>query len=108
MLRFDIFSYTIFPNWYIVNGIDTDYISLFHIQHLLDLCLVNQNTLPDYINYLLDIPQVVDIIKKCVLSSKTEIKKILNMAQRNDISVYAGNNIPIGEYGRKKRDQTST
>ena len=56
---------------------------------------------------MLDIPQVVDIIKKWGLSSKTDIKKMLNMAQRNEISVDLVNMIPIREDGRKKIDQTS-
>ena len=36
---------------------------------------------------LYEIPQVVNIINKCGLSSKTEIKKMLKMARRNDIGV---------------------
>ena len=56
---------------------------------------------------LLDIPQVVEIIKKYGLSIKTKIKKMLNMAWINDIRVNVVNKIPMREYGRKKRDQTS-
>ena len=44
---------------------------------------------------LLDIPQVVEIIKKCGLSSKMEIKEMPKMAQKNDISVNVINKIPI-------------
>ena len=54
---------------------------------------------------LLQIPQVFEIIKKCGIISKTEIKKMLNMARRNDISSDVVNKIPIMEYGRKKIDQ---
>ena len=56
---------------------------------------------------LLEIPQVVDIIKKCGLISKTEIKSMLTMARRNDISVNVVDKIPIREDGRKQRDQIS-
>ena len=55
---------------------------------------------------LLDIPQVVEIIKKCGLSSKMEIKEMPKMAQKNDISVNVINKTPIREYGRKQQDQT--
>ena len=51
--------------------------------------------------------EIVEIIKKCVLSSKTYINNMLIMARRNDISVDFVNNIPIREDGRKKRYQTS-
>ena len=56
---------------------------------------------------LLEIPKVVDIIKKCDLSSKTDTKNMLNMARINDISVDVVNKIPIREYGRKQQYQTS-
>ena len=56
---------------------------------------------------MLEIPQVVEIIKKSGLSSKTEIKKMLKMACRNDSSVNVVNNIPIREDGRKQQYQTS-
>ena len=56
---------------------------------------------------MLDIPQIVGIIKKFGLSSKTEIKKMLNMARRNEINVDVVNNIPSREDGRNKIDQTS-
>ena len=59
------------------------------------------------LNALLEIPKIVEIIRKCGLSSKMEIKKILNMARRNDISVNVVNKILIREDGRKKRNQTS-
>ena len=59
------------------------------------------------IKALLEIPQVVDIIKECGLSSKTEIKNMQNMSQRNDISVDVVNKNPIREDGRKQKDQTS-
>ena len=59
------------------------------------------------IKALLEIPQVVDIIKECGFSSKTEIKKMLNMARRNDISVDVVNKTPIREDGRKQKYQTS-
>ena len=55
----------------------------------------------------MEIPQVVEIIKKCGLSIKMGIKNMLKMAQRNDISGDVVNNIPIREGGIKKRDQTS-
>ena len=55
---------------------------------------------------LLEIPQVVEIINKCGLSSKTEIKRIMKMAHINDISVDVVNKIQIREDDRKKRDQT--
>ena len=58
-------------------------------------------------NTLLEIHQVVEITKKWGLSSKTEIKMMLNTAQINDTSVNVINMIPIREYGRKKIDQTS-
>ena len=56
---------------------------------------------------LLEIPQVVDIIKKCGLISKMQIKIMLKIAQRNDISVNVLYNISIREDGRKQRDQIS-
>ena len=59
------------------------------------------------LKYLLEITQVVQIIKKWSLSSKTDIKNIPNMAWRNDISVNNINKIPIREDVRKKRDQNS-
>ena len=56
---------------------------------------------------LLEITQVVQIIKKWSLSSKTDIKNIPNMAWRNDISVNIVNKISIREYKKNKRYQTS-
>ena len=56
---------------------------------------------------MLEIPQLVEIIKKWGLSSKTEIHKNLNMARRNDIIVNVINKIPIREDGIKKRNQIS-
>ena len=56
---------------------------------------------------LLEIPQLVDITKKWGLSSKTDIKDIMKMVRRNDISVNVIKKISIMEDGRKKRDQTS-
>ena len=56
---------------------------------------------------LLETPQVVQIIKKFSLSIKTEIKKILNIKSKNNISVDLVSKIPIGEYGRKQQDQIS-
>ena len=56
---------------------------------------------------MLEIPQVVEIMKKCGLSSKTEINNMLNMARRNDTSVGVITKIPIREDWRKKRYQTS-
>ena len=55
----------------------------------------------------MEIPQLVEIIKKCGLSIETEIKNIMKMAHRNGISSDVVNKIPIREYGRNKRDQTS-
>ena len=55
---------------------------------------------------LYEIPQVVNIINKCGLSSKTEIKEMLKMACRDYISVDVVNKTPIREYGRKKIYQT--
>ena len=57
--------------------------------------------------YLLEIPQVVEIIKKWGLSRKKDIKNILKMTRRNNISVYVVNKIPIREVGREKIYQTS-
>ena len=59
------------------------------------------------LNSLLEIPQAVEIINKFGFSSNTEIKKMLNMEWRNDISLDSVNNIPIREDGRNKIDQTS-
>ena len=53
------------------------------------------------------IPQVVEIIKKCVLSSKTDIKKMMNMEWRNDVIVNVVNKIPIREDEKNKIYQTS-
>ena len=61
----------------------------------------------EVLKYLLDIPQVVEKIKKCGLIIMMWIKNMLNMARRNDISVNAINKIPIREYVRKKRYQNS-
>ena len=55
---------------------------------------------------LLEIPQVVEIIKNWGLSSNIDINTMLKMARINEISVDVVNNIPIREYGRKKIDQT--
>ena len=56
---------------------------------------------------MLEIPQVFQIIKIWGLSKKTEIKNILKMAWRTDITVDVINKTPIKEDGRKKRYQTS-
>ena len=56
---------------------------------------------------LLDISQVVEIIKKWSFSSKTDINNMLKMERRNDIGVNIINKIPIRGDRRKKRDQTS-
>ena len=56
---------------------------------------------------LLEIPQVVEIINNCGLSSKTDSKKILKMARRNDISSDVANKIPVREDGRKQSYQIS-
>ena len=55
----------------------------------------------------MDIPQVVYIIKKWGLSGREEINNMPKMARRYAISVYAINDIPIREDGRKKMYQTS-
>ena len=60
------------------------------------------------LKYLLYVPQVVEISKKWGLISNKDIKKMLNTAQINDISVDVVNKIPIREYGRKKIYQTYT
>ena len=54
-----------------------------------------------------DMPQVVDTTKRWWLSIMKEIKKMLKMAQRNEISVNVFKNIPIRKDGRNKREQTS-
>ena len=59
------------------------------------------------IKNLLEIPQVVEIIKKFGLIIKTDVNNILNMACINDISVDLVNKIQIREDGRKQLDQTS-
>ena len=51
---------------------------------------------------LLEISQVVEIINNCGLSSKMEIKNMLKMAYRDDISVNTLNKIIIREYGKIK------
>ena len=56
---------------------------------------------------LLDISQVVEIIKKWSFSSKMDINNMLKMERRNDIGVNIINKIPIRGDRRKKRDQTS-
>ena len=56
---------------------------------------------------LLDIPQIVGIIKKFGLSSKTEIKNMMKMARRNDISVNFVNKISIREDRIDKIHQNS-
>ena len=50
----------------------------------------------------LEIPQAVEIINNCGLSSKMEIKNMLKMAYRDDISVNTLNKIIIREYGKIK------
>ena len=47
-------------------------------------------------------PQVVDTTKRWWLSIMKEIKKMLKMAQRNEISVNVFKNIPIRKDGRNK------
>ena len=51
---------------------------------------------------LLGVFQVVEIIRKLGLSSKTDIKNMLKMARRNDISADVVSMIPITEDGRNK------
>ena len=53
---------------------------------------------------LLKITQVVQIIKKCGLSSNTEIKNILKMAWRNYTSVDVFSNTQMREDGMKQRE----
>ena len=60
----------------------------------------------ELINTLLDIPEVVGIIKRWEFSRRMEIESMFNMARRNDICMYVVNEITIREYGRTKRDQT--
>ena len=55
----------------------------------------------------LEIPQAVEIINNCGLSSKTDSKKILKMARRNDISSDVANKIPVREDERKQSYQIS-
>ena len=50
----------------------------------------------------LEIPQVVEITKNWGLISRRDITKMLNMAQRNDISVDVFNKITLREDGRNK------
>ena len=56
---------------------------------------------------LLDIFEVVVIINIWGLIIRTEIDNMVNLLCRNDISVDVANELPIREYGRNKRDQTS-
>ena len=49
----------------------------------------------------MEILQVVEIIKKCGLSSKTEIKNMPKIERRNNISVIVVNKIPTRVDGRK-------
>ena len=56
------------------------------------------------LKYFLDIPQVVDIIKKWSLIINMDINKMLNMSWRNYIGVDVVNKIPIREDGRNKID----
>ena len=49
----------------------------------------------EVIKVLLEISKVVYIINKWGLSSSTDIKKILDMERRHDISVDVVNEIPI-------------
>ena len=56
---------------------------------------------------LLEIPQRVEIVKKCGLIIKTEIDNMLNIAHRNDTIADVVNIITIREDGRKHRYQTS-
>ena len=56
------------------------------------------------LKYFLDIPQVVDIIKKWSLIINADINKMLNMSWRNYIGVDVVNKIPIREDGRNKID----
>ena len=51
---------------------------------------------------LLEIPQVVEMIKNCGLVINTDIKKIMKMARRNYISADVFNKTPIREDGRKE------
>ena len=55
---------------------------------------------------LLEITQVVEIIKRCGMSRKTQTKKMLNMLWKHDISIDVVNKIPISEDGRKEQDKT--
>ena len=47
----------VLPNWYLVNDIDTDFISPCHIQHIIDLRISTQTTLLDHLNYLRHLQQ---------------------------------------------------
>ena len=54
-----------------------------------------------------EITKLVHIIKKCGLSSKTEINNMPKMVRINNTSVDVVSKIPIKEDGRKQRYQTS-
>ena len=55
----------------------------------------------------MEILQVVEIIKKCGLIRKTEIKNMPKIERRNNISVIVVNKIPTRVDGRKQRYQKS-
>ena len=55
---------------------------------------------------MLEIPQLVEIINKCGLSGKKDIKKILNMTLRNYIRFDVVNKISLREDTRNKIYQT--
>ena len=78
-------------------------INLSYIASIEELKIYNGSTMcEERLKALLEIPQVVEIIKKLGLIIMIEIKKLLKITRRNDISVYFFNEIPIKEYGRKK------
>ena len=65
------------------------------------------NMRKELIEELLNIHEVVGIIKNWVLSRMSEIDHMVNMAHRNDIILDVVNNLPIMQDERKKRYQTS-
>ena len=57
------------------------------------------------IKVLVEIPQVVEIFNEWDLSIRTDIEKMLKMAQKHNISVEVANKIPIRSDLRKKINQ---
>ena len=95
-----ILKFSIYANARSINIIYIAGLEKFKSHNRLTIC-------DEVIKLLLDILEVVGIIKKWVFGSSKLMENILKMAHRNDIVVDVINEISIMEDSRNKRYQTS-